>query len=177
MHNIAEPGSYNRELNKLLKANKLPQVIVPDNPPSLKILNMANSENKTNEEHVEEEIQEEQENQVVEEEVEEEMPELEKISGKEIGLQIITKQSEGWPRETINITHVLNALERNHYKYIYTDQTYTDEKILRLLKNNEINMEQCWKVMDDQTFRKVRNGLTKEHTPPQGSKQKLKTKK
>lgn len=39
--NIAQPGSYNTEINKLLKANKLPNVIVPDNPPSLEIMNTA----------------------------------------------------------------------------------------------------------------------------------------
>ena len=34
LHNIAEPGTYNAELNNMLKQNNLPPVKVPPNPPS-----------------------------------------------------------------------------------------------------------------------------------------------
>lgn len=43
MSNIAKPGSYNTEINKLFKLNKLPKVHLPDNPPSFDTLNMTNA--------------------------------------------------------------------------------------------------------------------------------------
>ncbi len=44
--NAANPGTYNSEFNRALKLNNLPPVILPDNPPSLKILNLS-KEDKT----------------------------------------------------------------------------------------------------------------------------------
>ncbi|MPC09197.1 hypothetical protein E2C01_001799 [Portunus trituberculatus] len=38
--NSINPGSYNEEFNRALKLNNLPPVILPDNPPSKKILNL-----------------------------------------------------------------------------------------------------------------------------------------
>ncbi len=41
--NANRPGTYNTELNKMLKNNKLPPLVAPDNPPSREIMNiMAN---------------------------------------------------------------------------------------------------------------------------------------
>ena len=48
--NIASPGSYNSQINKLLKQNNLPQVKLPDNLPSADILTQCrNQENKQGE--------------------------------------------------------------------------------------------------------------------------------
>lgn len=38
--NIAEPGSYQNELNKVLDANSLPTIIIPDTPNSREIINL-----------------------------------------------------------------------------------------------------------------------------------------
>lgn len=92
MTNNTKPGSYNNEINKLFKMNKLPNVFLPDNPPSLDTLKMANS--RTEEENEENES-EDGENSREEVEQTEEMPQLEQISGKAIGLEIITKKSRG----------------------------------------------------------------------------------
>lgn len=50
MTNIAKPGTYNQKINKLLKTNSLPTVKLPDNPPSLEILNMASVSKEDEEE-------------------------------------------------------------------------------------------------------------------------------
>lgn len=36
--NIAKPGSYNNEMNKILKLSNLPEIKIPEDPPSLQIL-------------------------------------------------------------------------------------------------------------------------------------------
>lgn len=40
--NIAVPGSFSRELNSMLKANGIKEMVFPDNPPSGKLLNVTN---------------------------------------------------------------------------------------------------------------------------------------
>lgn len=78
---------------------------LPENPPSLDILNMAN--NRTDEEEEQEiearEVIEEREEEEGIEQPEEEMPQQEQIRGKEMGLEIITKKSEGWPKDALSL--------------------------------------------------------------------------
>ena len=57
-------GTYNTEINKLFKLNNLPSIILPDNPPTLKILNM--SEDKVDEEKEMETEQEDEAEKVIE---------------------------------------------------------------------------------------------------------------
>ena len=85
---IANPGSYNKEMNDLLKQNKLPQVNLPDNSPSKDILHMAsNTEAETtqnrNPANMEEEADVSQED-INEEQEEKKMPALEDIRGKDL---------------------------------------------------------------------------------------------
>lgn len=104
MSNIAQSGSYNTEINKLFNLNRLPKVHLPDNPPSLDILSMANA--RTEEEVEEHEADDREEGdrregkRDKEEEKEEEMPQLEQVNRKAIGLEIFIKNSGGWSKET-----------------------------------------------------------------------------
>lgn len=42
---MANPGTFNQGLNKVLKLNNLPEIVTPDNPPSTKIItSLAESE-------------------------------------------------------------------------------------------------------------------------------------
>lgn len=56
--NMADPGTWNRELNNMLKLNSLPEIKAPNNPPSLKILTKAQ---EAEEIEVEEEKEKEEE--------------------------------------------------------------------------------------------------------------------
>ena len=170
MANIANPGSYNKEMNELLKQNKLPQVNLPDNPPSKDILHMASNTvdattQNRNPANMEEEADVSQED-INEEQEEEEMPALEDIRGKDLGLEIITKRSEGWPKETMNLKHLIHGIDKGKYKWLYTNTTLKEEQVMQYIKNNEINLKDCWRIVDDQQFRKIRNGQFQERTPP-----------
>ena len=181
LQNIANPGCYNTEANKLFKANNLPQVILPDNPPSLEIFNIANAtpekeihreEMETQEAHAQVEEREENEEEEVDvgtkniENEEDDMPELEQIKGKDVGIEIITKSSSGWPSETIGVRYIFKAIESGKFKWTYSNSAFSEENIMNYLKSNEINLKDCFRMVDDQVFRKIRNGLTKQRTPP-----------
>jgi len=61
--NMAEPGTYAIELNKILKLNNLPCINAPQNPPSKKIfttVTQIEEDNKQEEENIEENEAEEQ---------------------------------------------------------------------------------------------------------------------
>lgn len=93
--NTANPGSYEKELNKGLKANNLPTIKVPTMPDSTKILKAFMPEVKQTEEEGgddEGEEMEENEERVEEEKVEIE-PDNQTLTGKEIGLKIYSPNS------------------------------------------------------------------------------------
>ena len=178
--NIAKPGSYNTEMNKVLKLNNLPAIILPDNPPSSEIITKAKIINESPEENVEVNTMEEEEIMTVnkntkEKEAEdinrseiEKIPQLEQINGAELGLNIVTSESEGWPKTTLTAKHITKGLLQCKYKWIYTNNKYSEGELLRLLNNNEINLNNCFRTVEDQIFRKIRNGFIQEKTPPAG---------
>lgn len=176
--NAINPGSYNSELNRALKLNNLPPVNLPDNPPSQKILdltkdnqtptpneNTQNTSNNTTQDNTNPPQHTEHTEQ--EDISQKEMPPLEKISGEAIGLQIITKKSEGWPKEqTFSLHRLKVGIDNGLYKFRYRNPTYTEEEILLYILNNDIDLTNCWCTTDDTQFNKIRNGLLQELTPP-----------
>lgn len=124
--NIARPGTFDEEVNKMFKVNNLPPIKTPNNPPSQEILNvmakqqdsnmeMAGS-SKDNEKRTQEGKQErEKESEVfIIDEGEKTEPQKTKetnilkdtmmtqsirkypVQGEKVGLTIYTKQSVGW---------------------------------------------------------------------------------
>ncbi|MPC22836.1 hypothetical protein E2C01_015863 [Portunus trituberculatus] len=176
--NSMNPGSYNDELNRALKLNNLPPVNLPVNPPSKHILNLTSEkqthstqENSQNTDSTpsQETLSQPQpihpKQHISQEELE--MPPLEKIQGRAIGFQIITKKSEGWPKETtLTLRNIKEGLDTGLYKFRYTNSTYTEQEIILYLLNNDIDLSNCWCTIEDSQFNKIRNGLHQEHTPP-----------
>ena len=176
--NIAHPGTYNEEVNKLFKLNKLPPIVLPDNPPSKLILSLATKndmeedteEAETNQGNNNEEKDEAMSEKDEEEELNQTQAEKpspsEKIRGRGIGLQIVTKKSTGWPKEQIYIEQIKEGIDSGKYKWIFTSTAYREEEIYTLLINNGIELNKVWTIVDDSIFRKIRNGLQQEKTPP-----------
>ena len=153
INNLARPGTYNEEVNKLFKLNKLLPIILPENPPSKEILNLATRnenedvtmEDQEHEKDKDDDVlvdndEDEEPHQIQEEQP----PPLEKIRGREIGLQIITKKSTGWPKEQIYIEQIKDGIENGKYKWTFTAADYEDEEIHQLLVNNEIELHKVW---------------------------------
>lgn len=159
----------------MLKANNLPQINIPHDPPSKRILEMTIKESTENQSEEEANIEQEMETQrrqgrndedIEREETEDEMPDLEQIKGNTLGLEIITKKSEGWPKDTITVRHITKWIEEGKYKWLYSEKAYKEEEIFNYLINSNINLEGCWRVVEDQMFRKIGNGLFQDRTPP-----------
>lgn len=164
--NIAQPGSYNLEMNKLLKANNLPQVNLPDNPPSFQIINMAQEKlSDTNSSAQSKETNNEQTNESTttggkaEKEVEtrKETTAEKEFDGKDLGLEIFCKESEPFPTENFRLKALTKGLLKGIYKWTYNNGRYTEDEIVRHLNNNEIRLRDCWRVVEDQRFKKIRN--------------------
>ena len=177
--NSVNPGTFNIELQKLYKANNLPTIIIPEDPPSKLILNLnqqaqtnTNSQKNTQTQPRHRQATQQQSNNTAPEperentQREEEIPALEQLKGTEIGLQIITKKSEGWPREILNIRTLKKGMENGLYKWRYTNTAYSEQEIYHYICNNEISLNNCWCIIDDSQFNKIRSGQINERTPP-----------
>ena len=62
----------------------------------------------------------------------------------------------------------MQAIESGKYKWVYTNANHTEEQVLNYIRNKEIDLNDCWRIVEDQQFRKIRNGHFKERTPPAG---------
>ncbi len=117
--NIANPGSYGKELNSTLKANNLPGIIVPTNPDSSKIINIADltrtttSDNRVEKisEHCEEQTEETTDHiDLMEKQVEEAVSEWKEVQHK--------KHKEGQSSSIIGNTtktQTKNMAKQNHH--------------------------------------------------------------
>lgn len=92
------------------------------------------------------------------------MSPLEQIKGTDIGLEIITKSSEGWPKEQFNLRALTKGMLQGKYKWICTNKNYSEE-VFRLSINNDIELKDYWRIVEDQKFKKIRNGFCQDRTP------------
>ncbi len=176
--NSINPGSYSDDLNRALKLNNLPPVILPDNPPSKQTLNLTNEKQtavpqentQTNvNTHSQEAPNTAQHTQVDQNTTQQgtEMPPLKKIPGHAIGLQIITRKSEGWPKgTTLSLRSIKTGIYTGMYKWRYTYAAYNEQEILLYLQNNDIDLTNGWCTAEDTQLNKIHNGLHQDLTPP-----------
>lgn len=192
--NIANPGTFQQEVNKMFKANNLPPIKTPDNPPSQAILNVmstqANSlvpgmaeggtastetngkekETRRTEDKAEERANKEQqqETSIMQESIMTQGKRQYQISGEDIGLTIYTKQNEGWPTKVEFTRQVLvKGLQSKKYKYTYTDHELTEEDVIRMIEKKTMDITaHCFAKVDNTTFSKIRAGLIEEKTSP-----------
>lgn len=70
------------------------------------------------------------------------------------------------PQAALSLKHLRRGIEEGKYKWLYTNDSYNEEETCKYLINNDIDLRECWRIIDDQMFRKIRNGLFEERTPP-----------
>ncbi len=138
--NQEKPGTYGKELNKILKVNNLPDIIKPDESedtadepevgaigqttnlkPETKIKkpsisrqsSTGNLSNKDDDETVK------------------------TLEACDPGLQFFTVKSRGWPRN-FSTDELIRDIQNNKVKWRYTDNKYAEEQLLRKTKKGEI---------------------------------------
>ena len=182
MQNSNKPGTFNDEVNKVFKLNNLPSIILPNNPPSVEILNLPATSTTTSHESLQSQntATNNIETHIVEETThasEDTLPPPTQMQGTQLGVQIITKRSVGWPKGELKIRNIIDGIESGKYKWRYTSTAYEEEEIYNYMRNNDIDLSNCFCNIDDTQFRKIRNGLLIEKTPPpstQGSRHRSK---
>lgn len=92
--------------------------------------------------------------------VPEEIPELEQVPAEALGLQIMTRKSLGWP-SNMKLVDIIEGIENKIFKWTHTKVDIPDEVLYKMLKNNEICLDNCFFGIEDSHFRKMRNGLVK----------------
>ena len=161
------PGTYKYELNRVLKANNLPTIIIPDD------------EQETNSDKTQEQAASALAINVTDQGAEAQLktPKLKRIKSTEslsakiidaedIGLELYTSKERGWPKN-MSITDLATGIEKKLYKGKYTESKYTEEQIMRKIRRNEINFNNSnsWIAIDSDAFRKIRPGLNADPSP------------
>lgn len=185
--NVVEPGSYEKELNATLKENKLPQIKIPKTPNSSKLLSLLADTEKLSlmetEELLTDTQTDQQQNvttldthtQQVSTKQKTQTNTKKQLDSDEIELKIITRESQGWPKN-ITMGHLIKGIEDGTYKYTYNEPTMESHEVIGLIKKGDIVLEDCFTILEDSVFRKIRTGQCNERSPVARQTQKLKTK-
>ncbi len=167
--NLENPGTYGEELNRILTANNLPNITIPDCPNSSRVLTPQMQEPQAqalkpetiprsksrrrslSRQKVQSDISDaEQEKLVTEKDV---------VEAKDLGLKLYTTNEKGCPKENFTVRD-------NKYKFTYEDNMLDDEEIYNLILSNKIILKGCWNKIEIDEYRKIRSGLVKGRSPP-----------
>ena len=91
---------------------------------------------------------------------------LTKIKGTEVGLQILTAKSTGWPEVPPRKQSLVKGIEEKSIKWTYTDPTFKEKEVWEKFVFGMIDLTDCLYMIDDDMFRKVKSGLIEERSPP-----------
>ena len=167
--NLQNPGTYAMELNRTLKANNLPTIIIPEDL-------------ETNDSQV---YTTQQTGATASEVTQTAVPEKEKvkptasrrnsigtpqqsnesttyestthkITAAELGLEFYTPMSKRWPKN-FSTTALTEEIRKGKIKWKYTNENYTEK--------GEILLTGCWYSLDNDLYQKMRSGFEKEHSP------------
>lgn len=58
----------------------------------------------------------------------------------------------------MNLRKLIIGIDTGLYKFRYTNNAYFEQELINHLKNNEINVDNCWCIADDNHFHKLKNG-------------------
>lgn len=179
LNNIAEPGSFNKHLNLLLKKNNLPAFTAEDDVPSGKIFKIAtlaqqvstsqeslNRRMETDESTLLSTTLEPQPEMDGDDIIPQEKPQLmikpkpviARTPASVLVLKVYTTMENPFPKALTN-SLINEGIINDNYKYTYTTKIKTDEEIMELLITNKVHYtESDLSIVDSATYRKIRNG-------------------
>lgn len=157
-----KPGTYAKELNKMLKENKLPSIIVPedtDEQPQAAALLQDKTQKPM---QIAQSLSRDSSSGDLS--VKQKTKTDGKLDCKDLGLQFFTLKQRGWPKN-YNTEQLVKDIKSKDVKYKYTNNKFTEEEILLKTQNGEIILTTCWYSVDIDEYRKIRNGLSEERSP------------
>ena len=178
LNNIAEPGSFNRHLNYLLKKNNLPGFTAEDDAPSHKIFNIASLTRTVtqSQEELNEMLTEDEMSPAPKEQRETISKPKQTIPtpAKELGITVYTSKSNPFPK-IITYQILKENIKNETYKITFTANK-TIEEVKQMIENDKMKfVDNDLKIVDDSTFRKIRTGKD-DRSPPTKHQQKKQSK-
>ena len=187
MKEADHPGTYELELNRVLKANNLPSIIIPkddDAGPSVTtsttsatttataLLTSSKSASSTTQAVREKSSLERHQasgglRQAQAKQKEVVVQQTPQIPASAFGMNFYTTIDKGWPETKFTNEDLYNGINKGIYKWTSSDTNYTEEQLLTAIKENRIILTQCWNMVEKDIFRKIRSGIQVERTPPQ----------
>ena len=89
-----------------------------------------------------------------------------KTKGTEVGLKIITAKSKGWPEVPLRKESLIKGIEDKTIKWTYTDPTFKEKEVEEKIVFGTVDLTDCFQLIDDDLFRKIKTGLIEERSPP-----------
>ncbi len=163
--NQERPGSYASELSKILRANNLPNIIIPEDTdlytqqmnlqpdvgatsqataqlkpkPSVRKLSNQGALNTSHD-----------------------SLSIMNIDAKDLGLEFYTSKDNGRP-ENFSTEELVKGIFSNKYKF--TNKRFTEEQVLKKTQRGEINISDSFFALEIDEYRKIRSGLVQERSP------------
>lgn len=189
--NMINPGCYEKVVNEMFQANKLPTIKVPVAPQSSNIIakltealepTTSTTEQPQQPEHTEQEQQatqaetsqgkamETEQSTSEREQVKckkrgERKKSITRITGRDVGLKIFTTKSKGWAEKPLRKNTLLKGIEDKIIKWTYTDPTIKEKDIMERFVFGQIDLSDCFHLVDEDVFRKIKTGLIEERSP------------
>lgn len=91
---------------------------------------------------------------------------LSRITGKDIGLTIYTSKSKGWPEFPMRKQALLKGMDDKVIKWTYNDPNIREKEIMEKIVFGQIDLSDCFQIIEDDMFRKTKSGLLEERSPP-----------
>ena len=156
------PGSYADELNKVLSVNNLPNIIIPEEsveqhmgaaslePVQVQTPKQAQSLSR--------------QSSVSNISVSSEAASSKKLKATDLGLKFYTTKTKGWP-QNFSTVELVKGIKSKQQKWTYTNTKYDEEQILHKTEKGEIILTNCFFAVEEDEFRKIKNGLIQERSP------------
>ena len=93
-----------------------------------------------------------------------------------MGLQFYTIKSKVWPNN-FSTEELVKGIQNKTDKYTYTNKDYSEDQILKSVKDGSIKLKNCWFSVEHDEFRRIRSGPAEERSPLDSRDPRLKKKK
>ena len=184
LKNQENPGSYSYELNRILKANNLPTIIIPEeSDTTTESYHVQNVEGAM---AIDESYEQPVTGAVSLDTTQQETPvrrhslsrqsssssisvssesvPTKKLNPKDLGLKFFTTVANGWPTN-FSTADLIKGIKNKKLKWTYTNKTFDEEQILRKTERGDIKLSNCFFTVEPDEFRKIRAGLIQVRSP------------
>lgn len=92
------------------------------------------------------------------------------IKSSDLGMNIYTPRSVWWPKGSLTLKQITKNLREGKYKYKYTDKRIKEDEVINIMTNKVIEItKNCFVIIENSIFIKIRPGMIKEHIPPKAA--------